>query len=282
MALSYSQLSSFRSCPRKYEFAFVKKLPQPMTEANAFGISVHSALAKFGRAERVESGKRTHLRQGYGGQVVDSDQSSLFDEDNVIVNKGHSLEDLLEIWGESFTHNVYENKAAADFDRSRGEKLMKKFYEWWGREERKVVGVEKGFRIRIEDERNEKRRGGEEITGRFDRVEEFDGGLRIIDYKTTMPRSQEEVDQDMQLSIYAIAAKETLKKEVKELVMLYLHEENLTQVITTRSDSELATVANNIQLLAERIDSKDYSPTPSSGKCRKCSYRRVCDASASL
>jgi len=279
-----------------------------MTEASAFGVSVHSALAKWGRKE-VDSGK----------MIVDSEQPSMFNEEQHSAfsipayrlptgkagpGRQHSASGLLEVWNESFVHNVYASKAAADFDRERGEVLMKEFYEWWGREDRKVIGIEKSFKIGLGScrggtvcrPREEKESSSVAITGRddvaslqndvvisgrFDRVEELiDGTLRIIDFKTTAPRSQEEVDTDMQLSIYALAAEESFKKEVKELVMLYMHEENITEVVTERSDSELKTASKNIQLLLERIGSGDYSPTPSKEKCGKCPYRRVCDASA--
>jgi DNA helicase II / ATP-dependent DNA helicase PcrA len=273
MPLSYSQLQSYRMCPRRYEFAFIKKLPQKMTVASAFGVSVHSALAKWGKMEQDK---------GHGTRDMGNKQASLFgEEESSATNYKLQTTSLKEIWNDSFVHSVYENKASADFDRSRGEVLMREFYTWWKKEQRKVVAIEKGFRIQIEDERDERMRGGEEMTGRFDRVEELpDGTLRVIDYKTTMPRLQEEVDQDMQLSVYAMAAKEAFGKEASELIMLYMHEESITEVITTRSDSELKTAGKNIQLLAERIGSGDFAPTPSKDVCKCCPYRRVCDATA--
>jgi DNA helicase II / ATP-dependent DNA helicase PcrA len=262
--LSYSQLQSYRMCPRRYEFAFIKKLPQKMTVASAFGVSAHSALAKWGKME---------MEEGLGTRDIGNKQTSMFGEEEKSTTHYSLLTThLLKIWNESFIHNVYESKAGADFDRSRGEVLMREFYTWWKKEQRKVVAIEKGFSIEV---------NGEVIKGRFDRVDELsDGTLRVIDYKTTMPRSKGAVDQDMQLSVYAMAAKETFGKEASELVMLYMHEESITEVVTTRSDSELKTAGKNIQLLAERIGSGDFAPTPSKDVCKCCSYRRVCDATA--
>ena len=281
MSLSYSHLSAYRTCPRKFEYAFVKKLKQPLTPATCFGISMHSALAKWGKMEvsvqKSGSGQKSVCRSQEVARsqwTVGSDQSSLFTEEREATKVSKlALSALINLWNESFVIDGYESKVAADFDRKRGEVLIKKFYDWWGSEKRCVVGVEKGFRMKLSHD-------GTVITGRFDRVEELeDRTLRIIDFKTTMPRSQEEVDLDMQLSIYTLASGEAFKKEAKELVMLYLHDEELTEVHTVRSKSELATAAKTIQLFSDRIASGDYVPTPSVKKCRSCPYRRVCDAS---
>ena len=51
MALSYSQLRRYRTCPRQYEFSNIKKVPWGISEGESFGSSVHNALKKWGEAE---------------------------------------------------------------------------------------------------------------------------------------------------------------------------------------------------------------------------------------
>ena len=142
------------------------------------------------------------------------------------------------------------------------------------------MGVEKGFRVTMDQSINATMHQFE-VTGRFDRVELLsDDTLRVIDFKTGGLRSQELVEGDLQLSLYAIAAKEVWGKEVSELVMLFLVDEEVTEIVTKRTEGELATAAKTIVLLSERIESKDFTPTPSREKCRSCPFRRVCDVSA--
>lgn len=283
MKLSYSHLASYKTCPRKYEFEFIKKLPKAITPENAFGISVHSCLSKWGKLEKAVSGER--------GAV--SNQTSLFHDDS---KDAHSSElrasKLQELWEESFVKNGYETKVASDFDRARGERLLEKFFEWWGRERRQVLAVEKGFKVgfrssdfgvRTSGSPNSELRNTKSVTftGRFDRVEELNNNtLRIIDFKTGGLKLQKDVDCDLQLSIYALAAKEAFGKEASELVMLFMADEDLTEVKTARTEGELQTAVKTIELLSERIESEDYMPTPSKEKCRFCPYRRVCDVSA--
>jgi len=274
MPLSYSQLSAYRSCPRKYEYAFIKKLKQPLTPEACFGVGVHSCLAKFGNAE---------IRKYENTKIV-QEQSSLFAEESEAQDSELTLEFLLSLWHESFVKDGYASLQAADFDRKRGETLMQKFFEWWSGEARKVVLVEKGFRIKVDSASSSlasahcAQHDTIIITGRFDRVEELpDGTLRVIDFKTGGLRKQESVDADLQLSIYALAVKEMFGKEASELSMLFLVDEEIKEIKTQRSVGELKTASKTIQLFSERIASKDYTPTPSREVCRGCPYRRVCD-----
>ena len=207
-------------------------------------------------------------RQGKDQKSAVRDQTSFFEEP---VRSEHSslTSDLLRsLWHSSFVIEGYPTRAAAEFDRARGERLMQSFYAWWQKEPRKVVAVEKGFTV-------------DALTGRFDRIEELpDGTLRVIDFKSGNLRTQEEVDRDLQISIYCIAAKEAFGKEVSELLLLFFGEDACIEVKTTRGVGELGTAKKTIELLAERIASKDYRPTPNKEICRYCPYRRICDVAA--
>ena len=299
MPLSYSQLRSYATCPRQFEYAFVKKLKTPLTPEMCFGVSVHTTLSKWGRLEQVSGG-----RFQVSGK---KEQTSLFPAENVALPETYNLtpDTLARLWHSSFVTEGYPTLAASEFDRLRGEKLMEGFFAWWVKEPRKVVGIEKGFSAPLSSTEAEPKRGRVErpldvapplhsplahargsveesitITGRFDRVEELsDGTLRIIDFKSGSLRSQEAVDQDLQLSIYCIAAKEAFGKDASELVMLFL-DEDVTEVRTSRLEGELRTAAKTISLVSERIASKDYRPCPSREVCRNCPYRRVCDVAA--
>jgi DNA helicase-2/ATP-dependent DNA helicase PcrA len=305
MPLSYSQLSAYRSCPRQFEYGFVKKLPQPLSTYQSFGVSVHSALAKWGKREMQNSKCK-----------IQNEQGSLFEENSQVSHFSLSLDELLQLWHESFIINTYPSTVEADFDRTRGERLMQEFFEWWRKEDRTVIGVEKGFSLDLglrtkdlgdslsptslrrsgianlplhkdiqHDDSATRRRESHVLSpilkGRFDRVEELpDGTLRVIDFKTVGPRTQEQVDQDLQLSVYAMAARSAFSKTVSELVMLFLVDTKLIEVISERGEGELKTAAKTISLLSERISTKNYAPTPGKDVCRHCPYKRVCDVAA--
>ena len=58
-----------------------------------------------------------------------------------------------------------------------------------------------------------------------------------MDYKTGKPRLQEDADKSLQLSLYALAAKEVWGQRAEHLIFYNL--ENNTSVSTTRGEAEL-------------------------------------------
>ena len=63
----------------------------------------------------------------------------------------------------------------------------------------KVLHTEEFFDVKV---------GDIKVVGRIDRVDQSDGGVVITDYKTGKAQSQEDSDESLQLSIYALAARE--------------------------------------------------------------------------
>ncbi len=178
---------------------------------------------------------------------------------------------LMDLWHQSFIVEGYENRLEADYARRRGEQLMTHFYQWWSAQPRKVVSIEKGFKINLDDR---------VITGRYDRVEEKADGIHVIDYKTSSQRDQQAVDADLQLSIYAMASAKTFEKPCVQLSLLFISEEGCVEVTTERNESQLIDAAKQINSFCDRIDSEDFRPTPTREKCRVCPYRGICDAAA--
>ena len=102
--------------------------------------------------------------------------------------------------------------------------------------------------------------GSAELTGRVDRMDRTGPDtVAIVDYKTGKPKSQEDADESLQLSLYAIAAQETLGKHADRLVFHNL--ENNTAVCTTRTDA--------------RIGSGKVAGAKSGGQIARESSRRI-------
>ena len=267
MPLSYSQLNTYRHCPRQYEFQVIKKLPRRISEAESFGSSVHNCLKKWGELEIS------------GQKAVISDQQTMFVEaDGGTEHLPLTTNHLINLWHQSFIFNTYPTRVEADFHRQSGEELMRKFYEWWSKEPRHVLAVENSFKILID---------GVELSGRMDRIEQWSeisdqrSGVRIIDFKTSRPPDLEtSVHTDLQLSIYALAAKELFDQPCRELVLLFLSEERVVECKTTRTEAQLTDAKKQITLLKERMEQKDFHPTPSASVCRRCPYKGVCDVAA--
>ncbi|MDA1209280.1 MAG: PD-(D/E)XK nuclease family protein [bacterium] len=262
MPLSFSQLSLYQRCPKQYEFANIKKLPRSISAGESFGSSMHNALARFGKREL-----------GVGNRETGVGQIALFEDvsDPLLPTpESLTLSLLTEYWHQSFIVQGYDSKKDMEAARSRGEEIITLFYDWWRTTNREVVAIEKGFRLQLSD--------GPELSGRFDRVEQVEGGLHVIDYKTSAVRPQEEVDVDLQLSVYALACDEVFGQPCVSLSFLFLREDGITDVVTHRTKKALQDDTNQIQTAEEGISQKIFDPTPSRQICMHCPYKNVCSA----
>jgi DNA helicase-2/ATP-dependent DNA helicase PcrA len=130
-----------------------------------------------------------------------------------------------------------------------------------------VLHTEESFEIKV----------GETIVGgRIDRIDRRpDGTVAIIDYKTGKSRDQEDADESLQLSLYAIAAREKWGYDVSALIFHNL-EENVP-VTTTRSAASLVAARNRVEDAAKLIAEGHFEPKLGM-HCSFCAYRMLCPA----
>jgi DNA helicase-2/ATP-dependent DNA helicase PcrA len=128
-----------------------------------------------------------------------------------------------------------------------------------------VLRTEESFEIKI---------GETTVAGRIDRIDSRpDGTVAIIDYKTGKARDQEDADESLQLSLYAIAAKEKWGYEVGALIFHNL-DENVS-VITSRSPSDLIAAREQVKAAAQGIADGVFEAKPGI-HCNFCAYRSLC------
>lgn len=128
-----------------------------------------------------------------------------------------------------------------------------------------VLHTEESFEIKF---------GETTVVGRIDRIDQRpDGTVAIIDYKTGKARDQESADESLQLSLYAIAAKEKWGYEVGTLSFHNL-EENIP-VMTLRSQPQLLSARACVEEAAKGIADGVFDATPGQ-HCYFCAYRSLC------
>ena len=116
------------------------------------------------------------------------------------------------------------------------------------------------------------------LRGRVDRVDQLPGGeYELIDYKTGRPKSASQLADDVQLSLYAVGAREAWSLDTSQQAYYYVLDD---QKVTVTADGEdrsewIREVATEV---AEGILSQGFEPTPSLAACSMCDYRLVCPA----
>ncbi|HEY6372964.1 MAG TPA: ATP-dependent DNA helicase [Candidatus Sulfotelmatobacter sp.] len=128
-----------------------------------------------------------------------------------------------------------------------------------------VLHTEQSFEIRV---------GETAVVGRIDRIDRRpDGCVVIVDYKTGKARDQEDADESLQLSLYAIAAREKWGFTIGALIF-YNVEENVP-VITTRTDAQLIAARGRVQAAAQGIADGLFK-AKTGIHCNFCAYRSLC------
>jgi DNA helicase-2/ATP-dependent DNA helicase PcrA len=128
-----------------------------------------------------------------------------------------------------------------------------------------VLHTEQSFEIHV---------GQTVVAGRIDRIDQRpDGSVAVVDYKTGKARDQENADESLQLSLYAIAAREKWGYTVGALIFYNL-EENVP-VLTTRSEGQLLAARERVEAAAQGIAAGVFK-AKTGMHCNFCAFRSLC------
>jgi DNA helicase II / ATP-dependent DNA helicase PcrA len=238
LVLSASDIDSYRSCPLRYKFARVLKIPTPQTLHQRFGIAVHQTLERYHAAEHSTVQQMMELfetcwrRGGFG----ESEQERTL--------KG--------------TSELHAKARAA----------LVLYHQHLEAHEAEPVWFERSFSFKL---------GPHHLRGRVDRVDRLaDGNYEMIDYKTGRPRTAEQLKDDVQLSLYAVGARESWEVEAERLSYYYVLDDLKVQVPSAEMDPDW--IARVVAEVGEAILAQRFEPTPSPATCGLCDYRIACPA----
>lgn len=244
---SYSKIDAFKTCPKKYEFAYVRKLPRTARGIEAFlGSRVHEAL------------------------------EALYD--NVLMCRVPDASEVLDRFRQGWEREwdpciriVRQDYTPADY-KAAGERAVRLYYERHHPFDTGItVGLEQRVSLGLDSQTT--------LTGYVDRlVKVTDESWEIHDYKTSrrLP-SQADVDSDRQLALYELALRET-HPHVRDFTLVWHYLFQDQELRSVRTPEQLESLKEEVIADIAMIEASQEFPTCTSALCDWCDYREVCPA----
>ena len=235
IVLSASDIDTYRTCPLKYKFARVFRIPQEPTVHQRFGIVVHQVLERF------------HAREEVSG----------------------SLPELLGLLDFSWRRGGFGDSEEERQLRGKAAAALTQYHARFQSSESEPLWFERAFSFKL---------GPHLLRGRVDRVDRLPGGeYELIDYKTGRPKSPGQLVDDVQLSLYAVGAREAWSLDASQQAYYYVLDDQKVAVPADRVD-RYEWIQEVAMEVADGILSQGFEPTPSFAACSVCDYRLVCPA----
>ena len=240
LQLSASAVETYQRCPQKYLLQHVWGVRGGPQAALTFGNVMHTTIKEF-VAQHKQKRRIT-------------------------------FEDVAGIFHREWSAAGFEDAYQEEEYRKTGLEQLEAFYKSYLAGPADVVHQEKTFELPLDP--------NIVVTGRLDQINRLDAReVEIVDYKTGNPKEERDAKRSLQLSLYALAARDQLGLQPAKLTFY-----NLTTneaVSATRDNKQLKEAVGDVQEVAEQIRAGEFSAHPGF-YCRTCEYQPLCPAHEQL
>ncbi|HKO05580.1 MAG TPA: ATP-dependent DNA helicase, partial [Candidatus Acidoferrales bacterium] len=239
LELSAESIESYKSCPQKFLFGNRWHVREQPGAAVTFGSVMHTTIQHA-------------VAEWRKGQPPALDRLlALFDEE-WRKRKGAGFED-------SYQEESY---------REAGREQLRKFHARMAAAPPAVREQEKTFTLPLAND--------VVLTGRMDQINELpDRSTEIVDYKTGTPKTEKDLKKNLQLTLYALAARDVLDLGSPAVTFHFLENDSLVRI--QRDAKDLAEAESIVQEVAAGIRAGQFPARPGFN-CRFCDYRLICPA----
>ena len=235
--LSHFQIDDYQTCPLKYKYVHILRVPILPHHTVIYGKALHAAVELYHRSKTAGTAVR--------------------------------LEDLHRAYEGAWKNTGFLSREHAERRFEAGKRAIQAFLE---REERSGIVpilVEESFNFMVEKNR---------ISGRWDRIDEREGRIVIIDFKSSEVYQQKAADQrakdSLQLAIYTMAY-QRMSGRTADRVELHFLESGLVGSAGV-TEKMLVDAEKTITASAAGIRARNYTAKPSYLACQYCAYTDVC------
>ena len=245
LRLSSTQIDDYRTCPLKYRYIHVLRVPLLAHHRVVYGSAVHKAVQQLYEAR-------------LGGRA--------FGEEDLV-------EAFRRAWvSEGFLSREHEERRLAA-----GEETLRRFFREEAERPWSPTAVEKEFAFSVDESP-----GPTRVQGRYDLVIQRDGRVTILDFKTSgvddPKKARERARESLQLDVYALAYLKT-EGRLPDWVELRFLESGISGG-KEPTVSEARATETLIREVAGLIRRREFPATPSWNACGQCPFRDICPHTA--
>jgi DNA helicase-2/ATP-dependent DNA helicase PcrA len=240
LSLSPVKIDDYTTCPQKYKFVHILKIPVIVHHAVIYGSAIHEAVKGYYR-QRQQTGQTL------------------------------TLAELQEIFKKKWRNEGFISREHEEERFQQGLRALKNFYEF--EKTRKIFPreIERGFRVLIDENLR--------LEGRWDRIDERDGKAVIVEYKAAdvldEAKASENARNNRQLLLYAYAYSKLYQKPPDWLELYYVGE-RIVIGRAVKQEKDLEKALNLIKEVAQGIRAQKFDPSPAYGVCETCAYKSIC------
>jgi DNA helicase-2/ATP-dependent DNA helicase PcrA len=239
LTLSYYQINDFLTCPLKYKYIHLLKIPVLPHHAIIYGNALHAAIQAFYR-QRMKD------------------------------NTSMPEPEVLDVFKKAWVNEGFISREHEEIRFQAGVTTIRRLLHNETVTPSKPKYIEKSFSYTL---------GLNKIAGRIDRVDILPNGQAvIIDYKSTEVLNQADADQkakeSLQLKIYAAAWLRTEGSLPNRLELHFLDSDKKGKI--TFSGEEILATEEKIADVAGEIRKQVFPSKPSAWTCGYCPYRSIC------
>jgi putative RecB family exonuclease len=246
-SLSPSRLSDFQTCPRRYQYASIERIPQPASYATAKGRFAHfvfEQLFNLAPEDRTIENAREFISSAVAEILTDDVRADIGMDDAMLAKLVAETDSILT------TYFLMEDPTTI---------------------------ASEGVELRLGATVN-----GAPLFGILDRLDrDADGTLAIVDYKTGgLPNRNYDSQTFANAELYAALCEASLGEKPKKIRLMYVAKGETIErdvsdvVVKARSNS----ASNAWGRINQYYVDGDFPATPSNNACRFCSYKDLCRA----
>ncbi|MFN3476655.1 MAG: ATP-dependent helicase, partial [Candidatus Methylomirabilales bacterium] len=245
LELSYYRIDDYLTCPLKYWYTHIQRMERILRRH-------HTVI--YGSAIH-QAVREYHVRKVQGERM--------------------SLEDLYAAFERAWISEGFISRRHEEERLRAGREALAWFFRHAEAEPAAPTYIERKFRFKLDNDW---------IIGYWDRVDERDGEVVIIDYKTSELREQKKADEETrkspQLSIYALAYRERFGKLPDRVELRFLTPWGVLIGRAVKKEKDLEKTIEKIREASIGIRSGRFPAKPSEWVCRFCAYQSICPATA--